>query len=55
LPDANAAVIAHALAQFSTAAVRPIREGKILLAIDVFISKSGTKRTKDKFAETWNR
>src|SRR4029079_16119506 len=44
--DANAAVSAHAFAQFCTAATREICEGKILRARAVSISSSGTRRTK---------
>ena len=53
--DANAAVIAQALAQVSAAPVRPTRDGKILLAADVLTSKSGIKRTKYSDGETSKR
>ena len=48
-------MIAHAFAQFSTAATREIFEGKILRARAVSISTSGTRRTKYKRDATSKR
>jgi hypothetical protein len=53
--DANAAVIAHAFAQFSTAATREIFDGKMLRARAVSISRSGMTTTKYKRDATSKR
>jgi hypothetical protein len=47
--------MAHAFAQFSTAAAHAIRAGKIFLAVDVLTSKSGIKKTKYNAGETSKR